>query len=107
MNKTSDEVARTILAQINASGYWTRARWGYNSPSYTENSLSFKVNGAKVGHAWVKITLTPMDVYTVEVFKVRRIKSAPYVKRTELAMIENVYFDMLVSVVTSAIDKGK
>lgn len=102
IQKTDPTVAKTILAQINASDYWARARWGYNSPVYSNDSLSFKVNGAKVGHAWVKVTLTPSDAYTVEVYKFRKVKWD--FKKTEFAKIEDVYFDSLVRVITSAID---
>lgn len=103
--KSNPEVANTILAQINHFDRWARARWGYNNPSYNSDSLTFKVNGTKVGYAYVKITLDPSDTYTVEVFKFRKVKFD--YKRTDFAKIEGVYDDMLVQVIANAIDGGE
>lgn len=102
IQKTDLTVAKTILAQINATDYWARARWGYNSPVASNDSLTFKVNGAKVGHAYVKVTLTPLDVYKVTVFKIRRCKFE--IKNTVLGEMDGIYFDSLVRVITSLID---
>lgn len=85
------KVARTIISQIKEADYWFLARIGYNSPSFGKNSVSFKVNGSKVGHAWVKITLNSLDTYDIEVFKIRKFKLV------ELGSANGIYCDMLVN----------
>ena len=97
------DVANTIIKQIKATDFWFLARIGYNSPSYTKNSLTFKVRGAKVGYANVKITLNSMDTYDVEVFKVRRSKLDIKIT-TVYESSEGVYFDGLVQVLKYAVD---
>jgi hypothetical protein len=94
---SSMEVADTILAQIRAKDYWALGAWGAHTFMGDENSVTFQVRGAKSGHAYVKITLEPDDTYTVDVFKVRRVKTE--IRRTEIGLVEDVYWDMLVPVI--------
>jgi hypothetical protein len=94
-----EQVAKTIISQIKSIDFWFLASIGYNSPSFYKNSLSFKVNGSKVGHAWVKITLNSMDTYDIEVFKIRKFKAI------DLGKSEGVYSDMLVDVLKNLVER--
>lgn len=91
---SNKEVAQTILSQIKALDYWFLARIGFNSASYSNNSLNFKVNGSKVGRADVKITLNSMDTYDITVSKTRK-SGFTYVTK-ELGKSEDIYCDGLV-----------
>lgn len=101
--KTSSvEIANNIIKQIKSLDFWFLASIGYNSPAVVENGVVFKVRGSKVGYAYVKITLNAMDTYTVEVFKVRRVKWE--IKHTELAKVEGLYWESLVDVLKSSVE---
>lgn len=92
--ETSKNIAQTIIDQIKATDFWFLARVGYNSPSFLNNTLHFKVNGSKVGYAYVSITLNSMDTYDIQVFKIRRAKFD--IKKTILGTSEGIYSDGLV-----------
>ncbi len=83
-------VARTIAQQL---GRETLVMLGARNLVGNENSLTFKIalNAKRVTH--IKITLTPMDVYTVEFIRIRMHNV------TILETVENVYVDMLHEVI--------
>lgn len=99
---TNVEIANEIIRQIKAIQYFFLASIGFNSPAAVENGVTFKVNGRKVGYAYVEIKLNAMDTYDVRVFKVRRVKFD--IKVTELGKSQDVYSDNLVSVLSSLVD---
>lgn len=83
-------VAKTIAQQL---GNQTLFLLGARNLVGSDYSLSFKIgqNAKRVTH--IKITLTPMDVYTIEFFRIRAGKS------TILETVEDVYVDMLHEVI--------
>lgn len=95
-------VANTILAQIRSLSPWALGSWGYRPVSYSDNSITFKVNGRKCGHSWVKITLGSNDLYTVKIFKVRRVKFD--IRETVVYEQDGIYWDSLVTVLDAEIE---
>ncbi len=72
------EIAATILAQINAGDFWARARWGVKQMVATEHTpqgagrpqpglLLNCTRGIKI-----LVTLAPSDTYTVELGRLGR-----------------------------------
>lgn len=95
MPATSLDVANEILNQLGGRRF--AAFTGAKNFVGDASSLSFSLPGnrgfTKDGINVVKVTLTPMDVYTVEFCRVRR--SGFEMKRTVIATVENVYNDNL------------
>jgi hypothetical protein len=87
-------VAETILAQLGGNKFL--AMTGAKYLTAHDDALSFKLppSFASSGINYVKITLTPMDVYTVEAYRLRGVKA------TLVESYDNVYVDMLRSVFT-------
>jgi hypothetical protein len=84
------QIAQTILQQM---GGGQRLKMFVGGHTYVDhgNGLSFKFKGSKVAN-YMKVTLTPMDTYNVEIGKIWGQK---YNVKKEL---DNVYFDQLVSI---------
>jgi hypothetical protein len=95
-------VAKTILAQIRALDPMALGAWGFRDAMGDANSVTFRVNGARSGHAYVKVTLEPDDTYTVDVFRIRRVKLD--IRRIEIGLKEGVYDDMLVSIIDNLVE---
>lgn len=102
MTTANIEIANEILKQIRAMDFWFLAAIGYNSPIAIENGVRFKVNGAKVGYAYVEIKLNGLDLYDVRVFRVRRVKFD--IKVTELGNAKDIYFDNLIEILSRLVD---
>lgn len=102
MSQNDPSVAKEILNQIKSLSPWALMSWGYSQDTYSNNSISFKVNGKKVGHAYVKISLNFMDTYDIEVFKFR--KSGFDMVKKELGKSEGIYCDQLVEVLDRHIE---
>jgi hypothetical protein len=84
-------VAQNILQQLGGNRFALMT--GAKNFVYGENMLQFKLpsNFARDGINAVRVTLTAMDDYSVEFFKVRGVASKP------IAYRENVYCDTLQS----------
>lgn len=81
------QVAQTILSQLGGRRFI--AMTGASNFIGGADNLSFKVGRNAKGVTHVRVTLTPMDVYTVEFLRVRNMQ----VK--EVSKSEDVYNDML------------
>ena len=95
---TDMTVAKTILAQLGGGRFV--AMTGARHMTGSANSLSFglpRFPGVKVNK--VKITLTPMDLYDVEFYRIN-VRAKDPCKLIERH--EGVYDDMLQNVFTSA-----
>jgi hypothetical protein len=105
MGRDRMEVAKTIYAQL---GRLTLAMLGATNFVGDVNSLSFRIKGSKKVN-YIKIILTPMDVYTVEFGKIRKVDPMAAISMSEdeymnasykvVNKVENVYFDDLHSVI--------
>lgn len=86
--------AQIILQQLGGGKFL--AMTGAKQLGTTGNDLSFRLpsNFANRGINYVKITLTPADLYDMEFGKIRGIKY------TKLATHEGVYFDALREIFT-------
>lgn len=76
--------------------------WGAHAMSGDSNSLTFKVNGRKSGHAYVSIILKGDDTYTIEAYKVRRVNGFP--KRISIETVDGAYWDMLIPVIDRIVE---
>jgi hypothetical protein len=91
------QVAQTILSQLGGNRF--TAMTGAKNFAGDDNSLTFRLpsNGfCKDSINCVKITLTPMDVYTMEFMRVRGVK----VKK--VSTFDMVYCDQLQSIFSHA-----
>ena len=86
----SQQIARTIFEQMGGLGRLKAFVGGHTFVS-DGDSASFKFKGSKVAN-YMKVTLTPLDTYNVELGKIWGQK---YTVKKEL---DNVYFDQLVSI---------
>lgn len=85
-------VANTIKAQLGARALFMLGAQNFLGDATT---LTFKVRGSRlVTH--IRITLTPMDTYTVTFLKVRGFNPP-----VSVAVIEDVYNDGLLQVIES------
>ena len=90
----SMEIANTIRQQLMGLGKIKVWSWGANSWAGGENFLRFKVQGFKF-KGFVKITLTPMDVYQIEFIK----RNGEVVKTCDM-----VYFDEMVDIIDNFVE---
>lgn len=65
------EVANTIVAQLGGNRF--KVMTGAKNLTAGDNSLTFKVGSNSKGVTHVRITLTPMDDYTMEFLAVRGV----------------------------------
>lgn len=86
------QIAQTILEQLGGKRFIIMT--GAKNLGAGENYLSFKIGRNPKGVTHVKITLTPMDLYDMEFFKVR---GTSFKKVSE---IDGVYFDQLQDIFT-------
>ena len=96
----AQQIARTIQAQIGSQ--FIPMIGAYNLASHPEGALSFrfKAKAAKVNGKspnWVKITLDPMDTYTVEYGRIHGLNF------DVLQKDEGVYVDVLRSGIEEAL----
>jgi hypothetical protein len=91
------QVAKTILEQLGGNKFivMTGARNCYGDGNTLSIKLPSTPHYVKDGINYVRITLTPMDDYTVEFMKVRGMK----VK--EISKHEGIYSDMLQELFTA------
>jgi hypothetical protein len=89
MKTTDTSVAREILNQLGGNRFL--AMTGAQSLSLNENSLAFRIPQSitKRRIAMVRVTLDPMDTYTVDFMTVRGLKVVTVAKH------EGVYCDQL------------
>lgn len=89
------EIANTILSHLGGS-LFVRMTGAKNLLRH-ESGLSFRLPGGggftKEGINYVKVTLTPADLYTVEFGKVRKSKGVPTYK--VLSVCEEIYNENL------------
>lgn len=93
-NTTDQTVGRTILAQMGGAG---RIRMMIGAKRFVTHpdGVSFKFpNRARSKANFVKVTLTPLDTYTVEFKRVSNGRAGLKVK--DLAEFSDVYFDQLI-----------
>lgn len=90
--ETAPSIGQTILAQINASDFWARARWGVKQMLTMENGLMLNcTKGIKI-----IVTLDPTDTYTVQVGRMGRGAARfDFVVKGEMS---DVYCDVLVQI---------
>jgi len=81
------QVAQTIAQQLGGLGR-LKCMVGGHTFADVGNGFSFKFKGSKVAN-YMKVTLTPLDTYNVEIGKIWGQK---YTVKKEL---EGVYFDQL------------
>jgi hypothetical protein len=81
------QIAQTIAQQLGGLG---RLKYMVGGHTFADvgNGLSFKFKGSKVAN-YMKVTLTPLDTYNVELGKIWGQK---YTIKRE---VSNVYFDQL------------
>lgn len=84
----SNQVAKTILAQIGGSRFVTMT--GAHSLASGPNALSFRFRGSNKAKA-CRITLTGADLYDVEFFKMRGLECHT------VETIRGLYHDQLAS----------
>lgn len=89
------EMAKYILS-ILKSQLMVMWSWGFNSPKALENGLMFKVQGF-IFKGWVKI----MYNEGTDLFDITFLSSKMEIKNE----IEGIYFDMLVDVIDSNVEK--
>tara|TARA_R110000772_G_scaffold9622_6_gene31541 strand:+ start:512 stop:823 length:312 start_codon:yes stop_codon:yes gene_type:complete len=87
-------VAKEILNQLGGNRFAMMT--GSKNFGASENKLSMQLTRNASGANYLTITLTPMDVYTMEFISVRAGK------RTVKKVVENVYNDMLQRMFTDA-----
>jgi hypothetical protein len=92
-------VAKEILRQLKMFDPVALMAWGFQKPSGDEYSLTFRVNGAKVGHAFVTIILNGKDLYDIEVYKIRTTQKK-MIKR-----VEDVYAEDMVDVIDHIVER--
>lgn len=100
--KTREEVqtiAKTILQQLGGNRFTTMTG-AKNLTAQEEGGLSFRLPGSmtKSWINYVRISLTPMDVYTMEFSSIRAGGSSC----TLVSRHEDVYSDMLQKIFTEA-----
>lgn len=88
------QVATTILRQLGGARFM--AMTGCRNPAGGANYLSLKLRRNKSGAGYLKVTLTPEDVYTMEFIKYNTKTFEPEVKVQK----EGVYCDNLEEVFT-------
>jgi hypothetical protein len=88
---TDMTVAKTILEQMGGIGRISAMTGAYNFIA-SDDGVSFRFKGSKTFN-YVKIKLTGMDLYDVEIGQIRKKKGIPTVvpRSTETGL----YFDML------------
>lgn len=89
------QVANEILRQIGGKRFCVMT--GANSLVASQEGLgqlSFKIPKSN-GINCVKITLTPMDTYTMEFSYVQRSKNPPFIIHKIRETVSDVYFDQL------------
>ena len=91
---TTPTVAEIIRQQI---GGLALRMLGANNLIDHGDALSFRIKGSRKAN-YIKITLTPMDDYTVEFKKIGR---APNFKITDVSTHEMIYVDMLHDLIES------
>lgn len=92
----STTVGHEILRQLGGHGRLTAMIGAKDFCVYTEEPvLKFRFMKGTDGANFVKITLTPLDLYTVEFYAVRNKKGVPEFR--EVKRIDGVYCDMLKS----------
>lgn len=104
----SQQITKTIINQIKSTDYWSLASWGarnyvslnegQQAVGYILGGVQFDVSGHKV-KGKVIVYLMGNDTYTVRVIKVRGIKV------TEVALIKEVYCDMLMPIIDGIIER--
>jgi hypothetical protein len=92
-------VAKEILRQLKMMDPVALMAWGFQKPSGDENSLTFRVNGALVGHAFVTIILNGKDLYDIEVYKIRK-----YQKKM-ITRVEDVYAEDMIDVIDHIVER--
>ncbi len=89
------EIANTILSHLGGSLFVRMT--GAKNLTRHESGLSFRLPGGdgftKNGINYVKVTLTPADLYTVEFGKVRNVKRVPTYK--VLSTCEEIFCENL------------
>ena len=88
------EVAKTILSQLGGNRFAMMT--GSKNFVAGANTLSMKLSRNKSGGNYLRITLTPADVYKMEFISIRGMKM------TTKKEFENVYCDQLQSIFTDA-----
>lgn len=92
--KTPDlTVAKTILEQLGGRHFLMMT--GAKNLVGSDTSLTFRIARSKDGSNTVRITLTPLDVYTVETFSVRKVRGSFEIKSTPKSTVTDVYCDTL------------
>jgi hypothetical protein len=101
---TNQEIAKTIISQIQFAD--SRALWAWGAKNFVTqtNGVKFQVNGLKFkGH--VVITLTPADTYTIELGKLNLRANAKNFGWNSVAKIEDIYCDNLMETIDAAIER--
>ena len=87
-------VQQTIIDQIKATDRWAMGAWGARELKAYGTTLAFRVNGTKFKRGWITVEYVEgLDLYTVEAVQIW--KAERKVKKS----VDNVYGDMLVSVI--------
>lgn len=87
-------VQQTILDQIKATDRWALGAWGARQLKAYGTTLAFRVNGTKFKRGWIEVEYVEgLDTYTVRAIQI--YKAERKVKKE----VDNVYCDMLVSVI--------
>jgi len=89
-------VAKTIMAQLGGGRF--KVMTGAKNFAGTNNSLSFRFPSRKGANS-CHIELTPLDLYNVSFYRIRRSKGVPESKL--VASHEGVYSDALQSIFTN------
>lgn len=98
------EIANTILAQLGGNKFLAMTGSHQLTYSSKERYLQMKLRRNASGAQYLKITLEPNDVYTMEFFKVKTKRESGFVvdyERVEVKKIEYVYEDGLQPLFTS------
>jgi hypothetical protein len=92
-------IAKEILSQLRHFDPVALMAWGFKKPSGDETSLSFRVNGMKVGHAYVTIILNGKDLYDIEVYKIRSAQ------KKMIRRVEDVYAEDMIEVIDHIVER--
>lgn len=82
-------IASTIRQQIMALDFWALGAWGAKDMVNIGNGLRFKVNGTKMKHSFVEITLNASDLYDIRFYKIWGVKITRDEKVTDV-FVENL-----------------
>ena len=95
---SSPEVSKEILKQLNAIDPRAIFAWGYRAPMYTDDSLSFLVNGSKTApNSRLTIKLNGKDLYDITIHRVAGVEVIYDAKE------EDVYVEDLVKIIDSIV----